>query len=113
MKALFFIAVFASIAIGFWQIAKIFGTTKKDQIATKKENNINGWLMLLMLAFVHGLLLYCIIAYGDVLLPQLSASLEGENIDLLFKITFGLILVVQFITQIFIFLSYTLSVCFI
>ena len=103
MKALFFIAVFAAIAIGFWQIAKIFGTTKSDQIASKKENNINGWLMLFMLAFVHGLLLYFMIAYGDVLLPQLSASLEGENIDVLFKVTFGLILFVQFFTQILIF----------
>jgi len=103
MKALFFIAVFAAIAIGFWQIAKIFGATKNDQIATKKENNINGWLMLFMLAFVHGLLLFCMIEYGDVLLPQLSASKEGENIDVLFKITFGLILFVQFFTQILIF----------
>jgi cytochrome c oxidase subunit 2 len=103
MKALFFIAVFAAIAIGFWQVAKIFGATKNDQIATKKENNINGWLMLFMLAFVHGLLLFCMINYGDVLLPQLSASSEGENIDTLFKITFGLILIVQFFTQILIF----------
>ncbi len=30
MKALFFIAVFAAVAMGFWQIAKIFGTTKND-----------------------------------------------------------------------------------
>jgi len=34
-----------------------------------------------------------------VLLPRLSASLEGEDIDKLFVITMGLILVVQFITQ--------------
>ncbi len=103
MKALFFIAVFAAIAIGFWQVAKIFGLTKKDQVATKKENNINGWLMLGLLAFVHGLLLYCMIAYGDVLLPHLSASSEGEHIDTLFVVTFVLILIVQLITQILIF----------
>lgn len=103
MKALFFIAVFAAIAIGFWQIAKIFGATKGDQLATKKENNINGWMMLVMLAFVHGLLIFCFVAYGDVLLPSLSASKEGEGIDLLFQITFILILVVQFFTQILLF----------
>ena len=34
-----------------------------------------------------------------VLLPQQSASLEGEDIDKLFVITMGLIIVVQFITQ--------------
>ena len=33
------------------------------------------------------------------LLPRLSASLEGEDIDKLFVITMGLIIVVQFITQ--------------
>jgi len=103
MKALFFIAVFAAIAIGFWQIAKIFGSSKSNQVATKKENNINGWLMLALLAFVHGLLIYCMVAYGDVLLPQLSASIEGGHIDTLFKITFGLILFVQLFTQILIF----------
>ncbi len=103
MKALFFIAVFAAISIGFWQIAKIFGATKEDQTATNKENNINGWMMLFVLAFVHGLLIFCMVEYGDVLLPQLSASLEGEDIDMLFKITFGLILFVQFFTQILIF----------
>ncbi len=102
MKALFFIAVFVAIGFAFWQIVKIFGSSN-DEIATKKENNINGWLMLGLLAFVHGLLIYCIIAYGDVLLPQLSASEEGEHIDLLFKITFALILFVQLITQILLF----------
>ncbi|MEE9349276.1 MAG: cytochrome c oxidase subunit II [Flavobacteriaceae bacterium] len=103
MKALFYIAVFAAIAIAFWQINKLLGFTKGEQIASKKENNVNGWLMLAMLVFVHGLLIYCMVAYGDVLLPQLSASAEGEHIDLLFKITFGLILVVQFFTQILLF----------
>jgi cytochrome c oxidase subunit 2 len=103
MKALFYIIVFTVIAVSVWQVVKILGLTKNDQIATKKENNINGWLMLVLLAFIHGLLLYCIIAYRDVLLPQLSASEEGESIDLLFKITFGLILFVQFFTQILIF----------
>jgi len=103
MKALFIVLIFASIAIGFWQLAKIFGTTKNDQVATKKENNINGWMMLFLLAFVHGLLIYFMVAYGDVLLPNLSASTEGESIDLLFKVTFGLILFVQFFTQILIF----------
>ncbi len=103
MKALFYIAIFAAIAIGIWQISKLLGFTKGEQVATKKENNVNGWLMLALLAFVHGLLIYCMIAYGDVLLPQLSASTEGEGIDMLFKITFALILVVQFITQILLF----------
>ncbi len=103
MKALFIIAILAAIAIGFWQVARLLGFTKSNQVATKKENNINGWLMLGLLAFVHGLLIYFMVVYGDVLLPKLSASTEGESIDTLFKITFGLILFVQFFTQILIF----------
>ena len=99
MKALFYILVFFVIAIAFWQFFKLLGLTKKDQVATEKENNINGWLMLGLGGFIYGLMLYSMIQGKVVLLPRLSASLEGEDIDKLFVITMGLILVVQFITQ--------------
>jgi len=75
------------------------GLTKKDQVATEKENNINGWLMLGLGAFIYGLMLYSMVQGRVVLLPRQSASLEGEDIDKLFVITMGLIIVVQFITQ--------------
>jgi len=103
MKALFYILIFFVIAIAFWQFFKLLGLTKKDQVATEKENNINGWLMLGLGAFIYGLMLYSMIQGRVVLLPRLSASLEGEDIDKLFIITMGLILVVQFITQFLIF----------
>ncbi len=99
MKALFYILIFFVIAIAFWQFFKLLGLTKKDQVATEEENNINGWLMLGLGAFIYGLMLYSMIQGRVVLLPRLSASLEGEDIDRLFVITMGLILVVQFITQ--------------
>ena len=100
MKALFFIVIFVVIAVACWQFVKILGLTKVDnQTATEKENNINGWLMLGLMGFIYGLMLYSMYGGKDVLLPQLSASLEGHNIDILFKITMTLILVVQFITQ--------------
>jgi len=99
MKALFYILVFFVIAIAFWQFFKLLGLTKKDQVATEEENNINGWLMLGLGGFIYGLMLYSMIQGRVVLLPRLSASLEGEDIDKLFIITMGLILVVQFITQ--------------
>jgi cytochrome c oxidase subunit 2 len=73
--------------------------TKKEQVATEKENNINGWLMLGLGGFIYGLMLYSMFQGRVVLLPRQSASLEGEDIDNLFVITMGLILVVQFITQ--------------
>jgi cytochrome c oxidase subunit 2 len=99
MKALFYILIFFVIATALWQFFKLLGLTKKDQVATEKENNINGWLMLGLGAFIYGLMLYSMIQGRVVLLPQQSASLEGEDIDKLFVITMGLIIVVQFITQ--------------
>ena len=99
MKALFYILVFILIATAIWQFFKLLGLTKKEQVATEKENNINGWLMLGLGGFLYGLMLYSMFQGRVVLLPQQSASLEGEDIDNLFVITMGLILVVQFITQ--------------
>jgi cytochrome c oxidase subunit 2 len=99
MKALFYILVFILIATALWQVFKLLGLTKKEQVATEKENNINGWLMLGLGGFIYGLMLYSMFQGRVVLLPRQSASLEGEDIDNLFVITMGLILVVQFITQ--------------
>jgi len=99
MKALFYILIFVVIATAFWQFFKILGLTKKDQVATEKENNINGWLMLGLGSFIYGLMLYSMFQGSVVLLPKLSASAEGEHIDKLFIITMTLIFVVQFITQ--------------
>ena len=100
MKALFYIILFAAISSLIWQIVKLFGLTKNDQIATKKENNINGWLMLGTMVFLYTLMIYYMFFGGrDVLLPRQAGSEEGEHIDNLFVMTMGLILVVQFITQ--------------
>lgn len=99
MKALFFILIFIVIATAFWQFFKLLGFTKKDQVVTEKENNINGWLMLGLGVFIYALMLISMYKFKIVLLPKLSASLEGEHIDRLFIITMTLIFVVQFITQ--------------
>ncbi len=100
MKALFYIIIFVIIIVGIWQFVKLLGLTKvENQTATEKENNINGWLLLVFMGFVYGLMIYSLIGYKDTLLPQLSASAEGHHIDILFKLTMGLILVVQFIIQ--------------
>ncbi len=100
MKALFYIIIFVVIIVAIWQVVKILGLTKvENQTATEKENNINGWLLLVFMGFVYGLMIYSLIGYKDVLLPQLSASAEGHHIDNLFVMTMGLILVVQFLIQ--------------
>ena len=99
MKALFFILIFVVIATAIWQFFKLLGLFKKDQVASEKENNINGWLMIGLGGFIYGLMLYSMVEGKVVLLPMQSASLEGEHIDNLFVITMGLIFFVQFITQ--------------
>ncbi len=99
MKALFFILIFVVIATAAWQFFKLLGFTKKEQTATEKENNINGWLMLGLGLFVYGLMITSMFRGSVVLLPKLSASLEGEHIDKLFIITMALIFFVQFIIQ--------------
>jgi len=99
MKALFYILIFFVIATAFWQFFKLLGLTKKDQVATAKENDVNGWLMLGLGVFIYGLMAYSMVQGRVVLLPQLSASLEGQDIDKLFVITMGLIIFVQFVTQ--------------
>ncbi|MCF6349547.1 MAG: cytochrome c oxidase subunit II [Flavobacteriaceae bacterium] len=103
MTAILYILVFTIIAIGSWQAVKIFGLLKSNEIATEKENNINGWLMLGIMAFLYSLMIFSFYKYSKVLLPQLAASEEGLHIDKLFKITFILIFIVQFITQFLIF----------
>jgi cytochrome c oxidase subunit 2 len=104
MKALFFILIFVALVVACWQFVKILGLTKvKNSTATEKENNINGWLMLGLMVFIYGLMITSMFRGRDVLLPRLSASLEGHNIDILFIITMCLIFTVQFITQFLIF----------
>ena len=100
MKALFYIIIFVAIAVACWQFVKLLGLTKvENATATPRENNINGWLMLGLMGFLYGLMLYSMYGGKDVLLPQLSGSEEGRDIDILFKITMTMILVVQFILQ--------------
>lgn len=104
MKALFFILIFIALIVACWQFVKLLGLTKvQNSTATEKENNINGWLMLGLMVFIYGLMLTSMFGFRDVLLPRLSASLEGYHIDNLFIITMCLIFTVQFITQFLIF----------
>ncbi|MCK0129897.1 cytochrome c oxidase subunit II [Flavobacteriaceae bacterium F08102] len=104
MKALFYIIIFVALLVACWQFVKLLGLTKiENQTATDKENNINGWLLLAMMAFIFGLMIWSLFGTRHVLLPQLSASEEGYHIDILFKITMTMILIVQFVMQILIF----------
>ncbi|PCI32795.1 MAG: cytochrome C oxidase subunit II [Flavobacteriaceae bacterium] len=93
-----FIAIVSAIAL--WQITNIFNL--KGVIATEKDNNTQGYLFAVFGIFFYVLMIYCLVAYNVVLLPE-SASVEGEHYDNLYVITMLLILFVQAITQFFLF----------
>jgi len=104
MKALFYIIIFVALMVACWQFVKLLGLSRAENTtATPKENNINGWLMLVLMGFIYALMVWSLVGTRDVLLPQLSASEEGYHIDILFKISMTLILIVQFILQAVIF----------
>ncbi len=100
MTALIYIFIAIVTAIALWQITNIFNL--KGVIATEKDNNTQGYLFAAFGVFFYVLMIYCLVAYNVVLLPE-SASIEGEHYDNLYVITMLLILFVQAITQFLLF----------
>ncbi|MGY5352705.1 cytochrome c oxidase subunit II [Wenyingzhuangia sp. IMCC45533] len=115
MLALFYFFVAVAFAIGIWQVNKLLsykalisdlkaGKTVKNledydnPIATEKDNNLQGKLFLIFLIGFYLLMGYCLIFLQDIMLPD-AASVEGEEYDNLYRISFWLIGVVQFLTQ--------------
>ena len=91
------------ISIAVWQLTKILELSKpvdynNDEVATDKDNDIQGKLMFLFLIFIYGLTIFSFFQYGDVILPE-SASVHGENYDSLLWFSFAVIFFVQTITQ--------------
>jgi cytochrome c oxidase subunit 2 len=68
-----------------------------SEVASEKDNNINGWLMLGFVFFTYILLIICFYKWWDVLLPK-AASEHGAGIDSLMWISMSLIFVVGFFT---------------
>ncbi|MHA7942171.1 cytochrome c oxidase subunit II [Formosa sp. 3Alg 14/1] len=104
MTALFIILVLVFITIAIWQMVKIFdlaqvGLEQNDQIATDKDNTLNGYLMIGFLAFIYIITIVCVVKWGDLPLLSNSASEHGPGIDNLMIISLVLIFVVQTITQ--------------
>jgi cytochrome c oxidase subunit 2 len=104
MTVLLTITILILTGIALWQITKIFelsqiGLKKDDsQIATEKDNDLNGKLMFAFLVFIYLVTIYCFWAYTKVLLPE-SASEHGPIYDTLLWVSFAIILFAQTITQ--------------
>ncbi|MFD2542546.1 cytochrome c oxidase subunit II [Lacinutrix gracilariae] len=103
MTALLTILVLVFITIAIWQMVKIFDLAQvgnsNSQIATDKDNNLNGYLMIGFLAFIYIITIWSVVELGDLPLMSNSASAHGPEIDNLMTISMILIFIVQVITQ--------------
>ena len=104
MTAFLVVLVIILFGITVLQMGKIFGMSKaaadlgdSSEIATDKDNNANGWLMLLFVFITYGILIVSFWLWGDVLLPK-AASEHGPGIDNLMLISMVIIFIVGFIT---------------
>jgi cytochrome c oxidase subunit 2 len=102
MTAFLVVLVIILFGVAIWQMNKIFQLSKfkvdnTSEIATDKDNNAQGYLMLGLAFFTYGLLIYCFWKWGGVLLPE-SASEHGVDIDNLMLVSMIIIFVVGFIT---------------
>jgi cytochrome c oxidase subunit 2 len=100
MLALFYIFIGVAIGVSVWQITRIMNF--RSVIATDKDNNFQGKMWIGFAVFLYAMMIYCLIWMNVVMLPE-SASIEGENDDILFNISFWLIGIAQFIVQFLIF----------
>jgi cytochrome c oxidase subunit 2 len=104
MTILLSILAVTLLAISVWQITKIFeisnlGTKKDDsQVASEKDNDLQGKLMFAFLVFIYLVTIYSFVSYTKVLLPD-SASEHGYTYDKLMLISFLVIFFVQTVTQ--------------
>jgi cytochrome c oxidase subunit 2 len=100
MTALLYVILAIVVAVAIWQVASILNL--KGAIATEKDNNTQGIIFVLFGIFFYGLMIFSFAKYSVVLLPE-SASIEGEQIEMLYVVTMVLILIVQAITQFLLF----------
>ncbi|WP_339916715.1 cytochrome c oxidase subunit II [Yeosuana marina] len=103
MTALLTIIVLVFILVAIWQMVKIFdlaqAKNENTEVASDKDNRMNGYLMMGFLAFIYGITIYSFIKWGDLPLLSNSASAHGPKIDNLMIISLTLIFIVQTITQ--------------
>lgn len=96
------IIVLLLVAVAIWQISKIFELSQAhsddSQIATDKDNKLNGNLMFIFLVAFYVFMIYGVFKWGPFVLGT-PASEHGKDVDFLMDISFLLIFIVQFITQ--------------
>ncbi|KOS07665.1 cytochrome C oxidase subunit II [Flavobacterium akiainvivens] len=106
MTGLLIFAVIILLGVAIWQLSKIFQLTKigaavyneNSEVATDKDNNVNGWLMFAFVAFIYIFTIVGLVKWGHFALGT-PASEHGPQYDNLLAISFWIIFTVQFLTQ--------------
>ncbi|MBE9490296.1 MAG: cytochrome c oxidase subunit II [Bacteroidetes bacterium] len=103
MTALLTIIVLIFITVAIWQMVKIFdlanASNESTEVATDKDNRVNGYLMIGFLIFIYAITIVCFVKWGDLPLMYNAASEHGVKVDNLMIISMALIFFVQTITQ--------------
>ncbi|GIZ10399.1 cytochrome c oxidase subunit II [Flavobacterium sp. UMI-01] len=105
MTSLLVIIVLVLLAVALWQLTKIFDLTQvgsnadNSQVATDKDNNLQGYLMFGFLAFIYIFTIYGLLKWGGLALHT-PASAHGGQVDNLMNISWVLLFTVQAITQV-------------
>ena len=104
MTAFLTLIIVLFIAVAIWQMVKIFdlaqvGSDSNDQVATDKDNKLNGYLMMAFLVFIYAITIASFWYLGDLPLMSNSASEHGPQLDNLMIISMVLIFIVQTFTQ--------------
>ncbi len=90
--------------VAVWQAIRVFEISAKikgsdtDQDVNDKDNKTQGFLLALFVVGLIGSFFWMVSAYAPMELPK-SASVHGEDIDNLWDISMGLIIIVFLITQ--------------
>jgi len=106
MTAFLTIIIVLFVAIAIWQMVKIFDLAQTHPnlddtagVATDRDNNVNGWLMIGFLAFIYVITIICFVKWGDLPLVSNAASEHGPGLDNLMLISMAVIFFVQTVTQ--------------
>jgi cytochrome c oxidase subunit II len=103
MTSILVILILILLSVAIWQLVKIFDLTQigfsdNSQVASEKDNNVNGYLMFAFLGFIYVFTLYSMFKWGHFVLGT-PASEHGPEIDTLMNISLIIIFIVQTITQ--------------
>jgi len=103
MTALLTIIIVLFVAVAIWQLIKIFDLAQVGKttslVADDRDNKINGYMMMVFLAFIYIVTILSFWYLGDLPLVSNAASEHGPELDNLMIISMLLIFIVQTVTQ--------------